>query len=104
MIIKIKNHIISRNKPFIIAEAGINHNGDICTAKALIESAKNCGADCIKFQTYRTEKLLIKNKKTAEFYELLKKHELSYTQFEELKSFAEDKRSYLCLHLMIWNL
>ena len=39
-----------KNKPYIIAEIGANHNGNIKLAKDIITEAKNCGADCIKFQ------------------------------------------------------
>ena len=42
-------------KTYIIAEAGVNHNGDINIAKEMIRQAKNCGCNCIKFQTYKTE-------------------------------------------------
>lgn len=90
--LKIKNRQLSSDNPFIIAEAGINHNGSVETAKLLIDEAKECGADCIKFQTYRTEKLIIKNKKTSEFYDLLKRHELSFNDFEELKKHAESRK------------
>lgn len=90
--LKIKNRQLTPDRPFIIAEAGINHNGSFDNAKLLIDKAKECGADCIKFQTYRTEKLLIKNKKTSDFYDLLKKHELSYDQFSKLKEYAEEKK------------
>ena len=41
-------------KNFLIAEAGINHNGELKTALKLVDAAKNSGADAIKFQTYKT--------------------------------------------------
>ncbi len=88
MIIKIKNHTIGE-KTFIIAEAGINHNGEISLAKELIHQAKLIGANAIKFQTYKTENLLIKNKKTKDLFQLLKKYELSFDDFRELKDFAQ---------------
>ena len=49
------------NKNFLIAEAGINHNGNIRTALKLVDTAKRSGADAIKFQTYITEKRVKKN-------------------------------------------
>ena len=48
------------NKNFLIAEAGINHNGNIKTALKLVDTAKKSGADAIKFQTYITEKRIKK--------------------------------------------
>ena len=48
---KIGERIIADDKPaYIIAEVGINHNGDFNIAKKMIDEAKNCGADCVKFQ------------------------------------------------------
>ena len=44
------------SKIFIIAEAGVNHNGDIETAKKLVDVAAAAGADAVKFQTFRAEK------------------------------------------------
>ena len=49
------------NPVFIIAEAGINHNGDITTAKKMIKKASECGADAIKFQTIFPEELFSKS-------------------------------------------
>ena len=46
-------------KTLIIAEAGVNHNGDIRTAIKLVDTAKSCGADVIKFQTYTSNKIAI---------------------------------------------
>ena len=50
-------------KKFLIAEAGINHNGNLKTALKLVDAAKKSGADAIKFQTYITEKRISKNTK-----------------------------------------
>jgi N,N'-diacetyllegionaminate synthase len=77
-------------KTVIIAEAGVNHNGDINNALKLIDVAADCGADYIKFQTFKTEKLVSKEAQQAEYqqrnlgssdnasqYDMLKKLELS---------------------------
>lgn len=49
---------------FIIAEVGINHNGDINIAKKMVDSAKECGADCVKFQTFKAEEFVSDPKQT----------------------------------------
>ncbi len=53
-----------KNKVFIIAEAGINHNGDIALARQMIDTARHCGADCIKFQTFKAEEFVSDPKQT----------------------------------------
>ena len=53
--VKINDNIIGNGKTYFIAEAGLNHNGDIKIAKQLIDSAFDCGADAVKFQTFKTE-------------------------------------------------
>lgn len=91
-----------KNKTFIIAEAGVNHNGDIVLAKKLIDVAVNCGVDAVKFQTWKTELLVTKNAKMADYqidntqknesqFDMLKKLELSYDDFLELKSYCDLK-------------
>jgi len=80
---------IGEGKPtFIIAEAGINHGGDLEIAKKLIEAAAKSGADAVKFQTYITEKRV---KKESPIFNLLKECELNEKDHEELFSFAEKK-------------
>ena len=54
-------------KRFIIAEAGVNHNGDIEIAKKLVDVAVLAGADAVKFQTFRTENLVCKDAQKAEY-------------------------------------
>ena len=57
--INIENYKIgTSNPPFIIAEAGVNHNGDIQKAFKMIELAKNSGATAIKFQTFNAKELI----------------------------------------------
>lgn len=70
-------------KVFIIAEAGVNHNGDINIAKQLIEKAALAGADAVKFQTFKTENLVCKNAKKAEYQS--QTTDKSESQFEMLK-------------------
>jgi N,N'-diacetyllegionaminate synthase len=87
---------------FIIAEAGVNHNGDIRLAKKLIDAGIDAGADAVKFQTWKTELLVTKEAKQAEYqtqntnveesqYDMLKKLELSYDDFSELKEYCDSK-------------
>ena len=65
---KIGNKVIGDGNPtFIIAEAGVNHNGDINIAKQLVDEAVNSGVDAIKFQTFKTEKLVTGYADMAEY-------------------------------------
>ena len=54
-------------KVFIIAEAGVNHNGSLELAKKLIDTACKAGADAVKFQTFKTENLVSKTAQKAEY-------------------------------------
>ena len=65
---KIKNKEIGPGKPcFIIAEAGVNHNGDITLAEKLILAAAEAGADAVKFQTFRAEQVVTKKASTVAY-------------------------------------
>ncbi len=79
---------IQKNQTYIIAEIGINHNGDIKLAKKLIDSAKRAGADAVKFQTYITEKRVEKN---SPIYKILKKCELPFGDFKILNNYSKRK-------------
>lgn len=85
---------------FIIAEAGVNHNGDLSLAKRLIEEAKAAGANAVKFQTFSTDDLVLDTAPKATYqrittdeiesqYQMLKKLELKYDDFADLKSYAD---------------
>lgn len=87
---------------FIIAEAGVNHNGSFKLAQELIDKAVDAGVDCIKFQTYKSENLVSYNVKLAEYqkenlgkdesqYKMLKELEISFEEFKELKKYCEEK-------------
>ncbi|EDM23164.1 N-acetylneuraminate synthase [Caminibacter mediatlanticus] len=89
-------------KTFIIAEAGVNHNGSIELAKKLIDVASEAGADAIKFQTFKAKNLVSKIAKKAKYqventgsdesqYEMLKKLELGFDEFKELKTYCDKK-------------
>ena len=54
-------------RTLIIAEAGVNHNGSLELAKQLIDAAAEAGADYVKFQTFRTENLVSKQARKAEY-------------------------------------
>ena len=76
----------SGHPTFFIAEAGLNHNGDIKIAKKLIDEAKNSGASAVKFQTFQTEKSVRKSNK---YFDLFKQAQLSYEDFGELSDYAK---------------
>lgn len=86
-------------KTYIIAEAGVNHNGDFNLAKDLIYKAKEVGADAVKFQTFTAEKIVSRTAPKADYqtkttstdesqFQMLKKLELSYEQFRALKEYS----------------
>lgn len=86
---------------FVIAEAGVNHNGDFENAKKLVLAAKEAGVDAVKFQTFKTENLVTIDAKKAEYqekateqgtqFDMLKKLELTYDEFRELKRFCDNE-------------
>ena len=86
----------------VIAEAGVNHNGDINLAKRLIDAAADAGADAVKFQTFVAEKVVITTAAKADYqvlstgsddsqFDMLKKLELSPTMHEELIKHCEKR-------------
>lgn len=87
-------------KTYIIAEVGVNHNGSLKMAEELIKVAKDSGANAVKFQTFKAENLVTKNARQAEYqiqnmngassqFEMLKKLELSFEEFEHLQAFCK---------------
>jgi len=102
--IKIKKKVIGEGKPcFIIAEAGVNHNGSLKRAQQLVDVAVNAGCDAVKFQTFTSKHLVTKNAMIAPYaqknmgkklqqLEMLKKLELSRQDFYELKHYCDSQR------------
>lgn len=87
------------NKVFIIAEAGVNHNGDEKLAFQLVDAAIDAGADAVKFQTFKTENVVTKKASKAVYqkqttgndetqFEMIKKLELSHESHEKLRDYC----------------
>lgn len=94
---------IGENEPcFIIAEAGINHNGDINIAKKMIDVAKECGVDAIKFQTFKAEEFISDKNETYTYnsqgkevtesmYEMFKRYEFTKEQWIEIADYCKQQ-------------
>ncbi|MEF8847733.1 MAG: N-acetylneuraminate synthase [Candidatus Thermoplasmatota archaeon] len=94
---------IGKNHPcFVIAEAGVNHNGKLNLAKKLVDVAVDAGADAVKFQTFRSEGVVTDKADTASYVkknigknikqiEMIKNLELKYDEFRELKNYCDNK-------------
>ena len=88
---------------YIIAEAGVNHNGKLDLALQLVDIAKESGADAIKFQTFKANKLASKEADKAKYQkettdssesqvDMLKRLELSYDEFKKVKDYCTEKK------------
>ena len=101
--IKIQDSLISPDtKSFIIAEAGVNHNGEMKLAKQLVDIAFEAQVDAVKFQSFKTESLILKSVEKAAYqkettgsdasqFEMLKKLEFSVDQMAELQNYCTQK-------------
>jgi len=86
---------------FVIAEAGSNHNGDLESARELIDVAADAGADAVKFQTFRAEDLYVKDSGDVEYldddrsiYEIIESMEMPYEWIPELHEYCHDQGVY----------
>lgn len=93
-----------RQKTYIIAEVGVNHNGSLKIAKKMVDTAAEAGVDAVKFQMFKTDKLVTTRAPMAEYqkeasqngasfqYEMLKQLELKELDFLELKEYCQEKK------------
>ena len=100
---KFKTMLNDSNNVLIIAEAGVNHNGDMNLAKSLIDVAASSGVDYVKFQTFKSKKIVTRNAKRANYqdrntknldsqYEMLKKLELNEDDHDFLIKYCKEKK------------
>lgn len=106
--VKIGNNVISESSStFIIAEAGVNHNGDMEIAKKMIDAAAEAGVNAVKFQTFKTDKLILRNVEKAPYqkystdsaetqFEMLRRLEITREQTVELMQYCK-KRNIMFL-------
>lgn len=92
--------MFDKSRCYIIAEAGVNHNGKLDLALKLCDAAKNSGADAVKFQTWKTENIITRNVEQAQYqientgvtesqFDMLKKIELPYDAFTKIKEHCD---------------
>ena len=96
---KLKPMTSTTQSVFIIAEAGVNHNGDMALALRLCDAAQSAGADAVKFQTFRAQDLVVPGAPTAEYqsrqtgdhdqFALLERLELSEAQHQQIKAHCD---------------
>jgi N,N'-diacetyllegionaminate synthase len=102
--IQVGGKYIGEKQPcFLIAEAGVNHNGQLSIAKKLVDAAVSAGVDAVKFQTFKAEGVVTDDIGIASYakknigknltqLEMIKQYELSYDGFKELKKYCDKKK------------
>jgi sialic acid synthase SpsE len=102
--------VLSRvDKCFIIAEIGVNHGGCVDLAFKMIDEAKQCGADAVKFQTFKASRLVGKNTQKVGYqmsttdvnerhFEMIKKLEFKYEDHEPVINYCKSKKYRIYFH------
>ena len=104
-------NFLNKNKIFIIAEIGVNHNNNLVIAKKLIIEAKKAGADAVKFQTFSAQNLVIPGTRKVKYqkqgssdkethYEMIKKLELSLNHHKKLFKFCKKKKNNIFVYAL----
>ena len=108
--------IVSRETPYVIAEIGINHNGDMQLAREMIDAAAENGASCVKFQNFIVDKYISSMAGKADYQkqdqfldqtqnEIIKKCEITIQQAEDLNTYAKKKNiDFLSTPFEVWSL
>lgn len=104
MNLTLKNKVANFSKPYVIAELGSNHNGDMVLAKKLILEAKRAGADCVKFQSWTKNSIFAKKKYEDNYFiaddyrqrtdfsleEIVEEYSISESELLDMKKFADE--------------
>ncbi|MBT3376675.1 MAG: N-acetylneuraminate synthase [Lentisphaerae bacterium] len=100
--VKIADYLVGSGNPcFIIAEAGVNHNGDVALARKLVDAAVRAGADAVKFQTFKAERLVSATAPKARYQ--LKSTDESESQLEMLQALELSKEAHVELAAYCWE-
>lgn len=109
-------NISEGENPYIIAEIGINHNGNMDLAREMIDAAAENGADCVKFQNFIADKYISTHAEKAEYqkknklekrsqHEIIKACEITITQAKDLQSYSKKKNiDFLSTPFELWSL
>ena len=100
---------MKKNRVFVIAEAGVNHNGSLSLAKKMINVAVESGADAVKFQTFKAKSLVSKNARKADYqkqttdalesqFDMIKKLELDVEAHRQLISYCKEKNDNVFIY------
>lgn len=112
--IKIANKLIGQDQPvFVIAEAGVNHNGRLDLAYKLVDQAVNAGADAVKFQTFKAEDVVTSAGKMVAYQtrnigksmsqlDMIKSFELEENSWKKISAYCKKKKIIFSIHTPWW--